>query len=426
MKQDWTDKIKDKMDGYTETPSGRVWDGISSRISSGSAAGTRSRIIPPCVWKSSAAAAAVMAGVFLTFKVNDEGNTPLTASTTPIAVQESETAEPTEDGDISIDIKSGRTIPAHGHRYLAQAKTVGASADYGRALSEDIDTEEIPEKNSEPESQEIESAPRQKKAMVTEESREESEAEAWARYLSEEEPGKRKRSGKFSAGISANGSGRGSSSESRQMSGVMGANPLESGVASADWVDKDFKNIIVYNKPETETTYSHKMPVRISATARYEFLDMIGVESGISWTVLSSELKTGSEGIDGNWTRGEQTLHYIGIPLNLSVKLYESRFFTAYLTAGGMMEKAVRGTLKTDEYIEGKFIETSSSTIRPKEMQWSVNAAAGAQLNILPRLGLFVEPGVSHRFSNGSDIRSAYTDKPTDFSLGFGLRYSFK
>ena len=90
-----------------------------------------------------------------------------------------------------------------------------------------------------------------------------------------------------------------------------------------------------------------------------------------------------------------------------------------------MMEKSISGSIKTDEYVDGKFDRTLKAKISPKGLQWSVNAAAGVQANILPQLGFFVEPGVSHHFKNSSRVRSIYTDKPTDFSLGFGLRYSF-
>ena len=91
-----------------------------------------------------------------------------------------------------------------------------------------------------------------------------------------------------------------------------------------------------------------------------------------------------------------------------------------------MLEKAIKGDLDTDEYLDGRLIGSHHTNITPKEFQWSVNAAAGLQVNMLPNLGLFVEPGISHRFHTRSAIRTIYTDKPTDFSLGFGIRFSFE
>ena len=55
-----------------------------------------------------------------------------------------------------------------------------------------------------------------------------------------------------------------------------------------------------------------------------------------------------------------------------------------------------------------------------------MNAAAGAQLNIYKGIGLYVEPGVGYYIDNGSEIKTAYTDKPFNFNFKLGLRYSIK
>ena len=160
-------------------------------------------------------------------------------------------------------------------------------------------------------------------------------------------------------------------------------------------------------------------------TARYNITGRLGVETGLTYSILSSSVKIGNSETGKNWSPGSQTLHYLGIPLNISLNILNSRYVNIYVTGGGMMEKSISGSIKTDEYVDGKFDRTLTTNISPKGLQWSVNAAAGIQVNILPQLGFFVEPGVSHHFKNGSRVRSIYTDKPTDFSLGFGLRYSF-
>ena len=59
-------------------------------------------------------------------------------------------------------------------------------------------------------------------------------------------------------------------------------------------------------------------------------------------------------------------------------------------------------------------------------MQWSVNAAAGAEYNFTPNVGFYVEPGVDHHFNNGSDVENYYKHKPTSFSLNLGLRVNIK
>ena len=90
-----------------------------------------------------------------------------------------------------------------------------------------------------------------------------------------EEQAERKHSARrFSAGISVTGAGTASSSERQLTNAIMGANPLESNVNYADWVDGGFRNgesLVVYNQPEVETKYSHKLPVKFGVSFRYGF-----------------------------------------------------------------------------------------------------------------------------------------------------------
>ena len=47
------------------------------------------------------------------------------------------------------------------------------------------------------------------------------------------------------------------------------------------------------------------------------------------------------------------------------------------------------------------------------------------QLNLSSVVGLYVEPGVSYYFDNGSSVSNIYKEKPLNFNLEFGLRFSF-
>ena len=58
---------------------------------------------------------------------------------------------------------------------------------------------------------------------------------------------------------------------------------------------------------------------------------------------------------------------------------------------------------------------THQNAITPKGLLWSVNATAGVQVNVLPSLGIYVEPGMRHHFKNDRQPRSSYTDKPTNW-----------
>ena len=179
------------------------------------------------------------------------------------------------------------------------------------------------------------------------------------------------------------------------------------------------------NQPEVETKYSHKLPVKFGVSFRYNFNKRLGIESGLTYTLLNSTFTTAAGTANGN-TTGKQTLHYIGIPLNVTYNIIGTKLFNVYASAGGAVEKAVGGHFEMTGHIGGQHSETNRIALKPKELQWSLNASAGAQVNVLNQLGLYVEPGISYRIPSGSHVRSIYTDKKLDFSIGFGIRFNFR
>ena len=41
-------------------------------------------------------------------------------------------------------------------------------------------------------------------------------------------------------------------------------------------------------------------------------------------------------------------------------------------------------------------------------------------------VGVYLEPGVSYYFDNGSDVRTIYKDKPFNFNLNLGVRFTIR
>lgn len=419
---DWTNKLKDKMEGYTEQPSDSVWAGISAAAG---LTGDKRRAVPLWLLASSAIAAAALFGAMLIFNAKEDVPATMTAEAVKVGQEPVVSAQVVQDNDIT-SVPEVSQVRRYVESDVKDFRGAAMSGDFSGEPSGEVVgvTAETSEKN------EIEG----NIEPDTEEDIEPDDdggrfADAWKWVLAEPELQRTKRGGKLAAGLSVNGSGSASSLSSRPTAAALGANPLDCGVSSADWVDRRVESaagVIVYNQPEVSTEYSHKMPVKIGASIRYDFNKFLGIESGLTYSFLSSDLKTGKEGAVSGWSKGVQSMHYLGIPLNLSFNIFSSRYFNAYVTAGGLMEKCVRGSLKTDEYLDGKYHGSSSTALKQKGLQWSVNGAAGIQVNILPQLGLYMEPGVSHHFSNNSKVRTIYSDKPTDFSLSFGLRYTFR
>lgn len=174
----------------------------------------------------------------------------------------------------------------------------------------------------------------------------------------------------------------------------------------------------------TNTEIRHRQPVRAGITFRYNITPRWGLESGAVYSFLSSSMESGDSGYSST-TR--QELHYIGIPLRASYSFFSSRYLTIYASAGGMVEKCISGSASTDYSFKGETtLEGKQEKISVKPLQWSANAAIGLQCNFTRYLGLYVEPGASYHFDDGSMVSTVYKDKPFNFDIEFGLRFSFE
>ena len=449
----WLSQLSEKLEGYQEQPSDSVWEGVSRKVLGTSL--LRRWLIPGMT-----AAAALLLGTFLLTRPSSPSPDTITADAkvnadvTPRSFEDPVTStandwvpgdnlsEKSQTDDIgkiqggnsnsksqknnSIDkTLSDKIIDRNpGEIGIDQNRKAGAaeSAEYSE---ETVSAEAA----SEPDNTNAAASTKtsEKEESIDNEVVRQKEEAKWAAIMAEEQAERKHSARRFSAGISVTGAGTASSSERQLTNAIMGANPLESNVNYADWVDGGFRNgesLVVYNQPEVETKYSHKLPVKFGVSFRYGFNERLGIESGLTYTLLNSTFTTAAGTANGN-TTGKQTLHYIGIPLNVTYNIIGSKLFNVYASAGGAMEKAVGGYFETTGHVDGKRSETNRNSLKPKELQWSLNASAGAQVNVLNQLGLYVEPGISYRIPSGSHVRSIYTDKKLDFSIGFGIRFNF-
>ena len=54
----------------------------------------------------------------------------------------------------------------------------------------------------------------------------------------------------------------------------------------------------------------------------------------------------------------------------------------------------------------------------------SVNASVGVQLNVLDNIGIYAEPGISYYFDDRSLLQTIYKEKPLNFNITVGMRYT--
>ena len=148
---------------------------------------------------------------------------------------------------------------------------------------------------------------------------------------------------------------------------------------------------------QTDRHVHHRQPVRFGLSLRYRIDDRWSVESGLSYTRLSSDITTQTNGVT---TTEEQRLNYIGVPLNVGYRLWGNRRFAVYVLAGGTIEKMLDAS----------------------PWQFSVNGATGMEYMFNRQFSIYAEPGLGYYFPDGSNISTIYQDHRLNLNLSFGLR----
>ncbi len=169
---------------------------------------------------------------------------------------------------------------------------------------------------------------------------------------------------------------------------------------------------------EIITQVKHRQPIKFGISMRYNLNHHWSLQTGLTYSSLISDFSFG-KGAGRHSER--QTLHYIGLPVNVSYSFVKTKRFNAYATAGGEIEKLVKGESKQ---IEGNDPREKQSGISIKESRpiFSLNAAIGGEYRFSKDVSAYVEPGVSYHFNNGSSVKNIYKDKPTNFNLNIGIR----
>lgn len=174
------------------------------------------------------------------------------------------------------------------------------------------------------------------------------------------------------------------------------------------------------NFREVNTDMHHYQPLRFALTAAWDFSERLALESGLSYSCLVSDLRSGT---DDSRYEIRQTLHYVGIPLRVDLKLWSLSRLDLYLSGGVTAEKCVAGRSVTSYYVGATRIDSGTERIMEDPLQWSANLSAGLSWDLGSRFRLFAEPGASLYFDNGSFVQTLYRDRPFHFELSVGMRY---
>lgn len=225
-------------------------------------------------------------------------------------------------------------------------------------------------------------------------------------------------SGRLAASIYTTAGTGGTSMQRYTSFGLMRIDP-----GDANWKDDPYMGMLVTNKGHlADRRVRHRLPVHAGASIAYRINDRVSVETGVAYSYLSADIHEGS---DSYYFAGEQSLHYVGIPVGVRIRAMSWKNFDIYVGAGFEADKCVSGALKKSYVINGQTRDDGHESISIRPLQWSVNAGAGVQYNISSMVGIYAEPGLSYYFDNGSNIETIYSEKPLNFNLNIGLRVSF-
>lgn len=194
-----------------------------------------------------------------------------------------------------------------------------------------------------------------------------------------------------------------------ESSGPIYVNSLSA--VNTEYADNEMFRVSPYEQDTKDVTH-HDMPISIGFTASYSVTPRIALASGLVYTLATSSFQHGA-----SMPKETQTLHYVGIPLNLSYTIWGNSWLRTYVMAGAQADMNVKATLKADGH---------KSDIDNDRAQFSVTGGAGVQLNVAQQLGVYVEPGVRYYFDNGSAVQTIFKEHPTNFSLQVGLRWNIE
>ncbi len=164
---------------------------------------------------------------------------------------------------------------------------------------------------------------------------------------------------------------------------------------------------------------TYGLPLSFGVGFRYGITKWLGVGIGLNYTMLSKK-------VAGTWyddyevpneMEMKNSQHYIGIPVDVYFSIFRTRFWDAYATVGGAVEKCVSN--RYSGTLDG---ESVLWTPKVGGVQTSVKAGLGVEFSPVKFLGIYIDPSVRYYFDNNQP-RSSRTAQPLAFGVEAGVRF---
>ena len=169
----------------------------------------------------------------------------------------------------------------------------------------------------------------------------------------------------------------------------------------------------------------HHAPLVAGISLSHRLDSRWSLETGIRYTRLRSDSLSSCE----YWERtSRQTIHYIGIPIKVSYRLFTVGGFTAYCQAGFGVDFPVNGkrrglTVDFRPEADKKRIPWQIRLHAP--VQWSAEVGIGIEYRFAEHVGIFAEPSFRYWFNPESGVVTVRQDSPAVFTVPFGIRFTW-
>ena len=185
--------------------------------------------------------------------------------------------------------------------------------------------------------------------------------------------------------------------------------PTAGGIYGEEYLLASYKAI----QRNQQGNAKHHAPVSVGLQVAFGIAPRLSLSTGLVYTRTSSDFYPYASSSSYNV---HQVLHYVGIPVGLNYEFWQSGGFHAYVMAGAEADYNV----KNDTEEEG----VKKENAKRDRVQFSGKASLGAQYDITPNVGLYIEPGAKYYIDNGSEIENTFKDKKLNFNFQFGLRFN--
>lgn len=436
--QDWTSKLQDQLAGYQESVSHDLWAGIEQSLAQnniesvssnpqtivsessestdlhvGSEAKKNARIVYFKRWSAAAAAVALLgiggSYVYLHQEDVEKGNLQMASLSSPAVSADlpSAASQSAPSLVVSADLQSAASQSKMGNTLVEESENeislLAENPEPAEPVSEDKATDKSSDYKALTRSTDHHAAAYASQSYHFEKNE---EVSGWSMQLYAENLTPSLGGVNSDASGGYNDFSYGTMAE--PMSGVI-PDPTAGGIYGEEYLLASYKAI----QRNQQGNAKHHAPVSVGLQVAFGIAPRLSLSTGLVYTRTSSDFYPYAPSSNYNV---HQVLHYVGIPVGLNYEFWQSGGFHAYVMAGAEADYNV----KNDTEEEG----VKKEDAKRDRVQFSGKASLGAQYDITPKVGLYIEPGAKYYFDNGSHVENTFKDKKLNFNLQFGLRFN--